>query len=811
MLFGMLRTWGCLLAVTAFVSVPVGLVAQSAAPVIEPKGAARPANADALYQALRSGLPAGNGVHVKDLTIERQGGTFHFTDGSFYFYAPVNGRLTGAVFLGAGRFDLAPKDPREQHSLSMLTKGPTMAQNFTSVVLRFTDETAEEIRKASAGDAGPTPVKAVDSGTDLRKLLRQQLHQNIELRILSDVLTAQQDQKPGQFFLAAFRMTGTFLGRNGFFVVDPEGSPMSAPDQVELDTYSDEGAQSWVAYRMAGEPPDQGVPLHVTAERLDVRFEKSGEMKVSAETTLTARREGLRVVELSLYPTLRVSGVYDDSGAPLDFVQENKEYDPQFAVLLPKGIKSGETLRLLTKYDGKDAVSHDGDGMYTLVPPARESWYPAGNEALGGFADFHMTFHLPKGLQIVATGQEVSHDNEPGGVRAVWATSSPIPVAGFNLGMFKSGVQKTPQGFTVSAFANTELPDSASRLANGNLGTMATTGALPIELSQGAAAIQIYSDFFGALPYDHVALTEQSYCGFGQSWPMLVYLPICAFWDSTIQHSLGLLDHDASYWQEVTPHEVSHQWWGQEVGFSSYRDQWMSEGFANFSVGVFLVATNKDPKPYRDFWKEQRTNLLQKNQFGLRPVDVGPLTMGERVSNEKTGDVYQDLIYSKGAYVMHMLQILYWTPDQGDAAFKHSMQEFVKEYKGKSATTEDLQASFERTMPKWVDVMHTGKLDWFFNEYVYGTELPHYDLTSEFSTLPSGETSMHFKLTQSHVSPDFVMVVPLYLQLADGRTIRIASVPLKGDMVSDHTVNLGKLPGPAKKVLLNYNEDVLSD
>jgi aminopeptidase N len=34
----------------------------------------------------------------------------------------------------------------------------------------------------------------------------------------------------------------------------------------------------------------------------------------------------------------------------------------------------------------------------------------------------------------------------------------------------------------------------------------------------------------------------------------------------------------------VTPHEVAHQWWGQEVGFDSYRDQWMSEGFANFSV-----------------------------------------------------------------------------------------------------------------------------------------------------------------------------------------------------------------------------------
>ncbi len=35
---------------------------------------------------------------------------------------------------------------------------------------------------------------------------------------------------------------------------------------------------------------------------------------------------------------------------------------------------------------------------------------------------------------------------------------------------------------------------------------------------------------------------------------------------------------------------------------------------------------------------------------------------------EKTGDVYQDLIYSKGAYVLHMLQMMYWTP-QGFGGF----------------------------------------------------------------------------------------------------------------------------------------------
>jgi len=754
---------------------------------------------------MRSAAPMGDGVLVKDFTLQRDGGVFHFLDGRFYFYGPVNGRVTGAVFTGNGHFELAPKEASEQHSLALLTKSGVMAQDFSTLVLRFTDGTADEIRKASTGSAGATTSQAGQAAATLAKDMRMRLHQNIDLRLLSDVLIP---GATGQVFLASFRMGGALTGRNVLFSIDPE----DVPDQVALSTWDDDSEQVWAAYSMDPLPADHGVPVHVSAEKLDVQFEKSGKMTSSAETTLTVRREGQRVIELGLYPTLRVSGVFDQNGDPLDFVQESKDADPQFAVILAKPAAAGETVRLLTKYGGPDALRHDGDGMYYLNGGARDSWYPAGQEALGGFADFQMTFHVPKGLQIVATGKQVSSDSESGGQRVVWATDSPIPVAGFNLGGFKTAEQKTPDGFDVVAYANTELPDSLSPYVESlNLGSMTTTSALKYEVSQGNAAIQVYTNYFGKLPFDHVALTEQSACGFGQSWPMLVYLPICAFWDSTIQQRLGLLEQDASYWKEVTPHEVAHQWWGQEVGFNSYRDQWMSEGFANFSVSLYLAQTSKNMDEFNDFWKEQHRNLVEKNRFGMRPIDVGPLTMGERVSNEKTGNVYQNLIYSKGAYVMHMLQVMYWTPEQGEGPFKHSMQQFVQEYRGKAASTEDLKASFERTMPKWMDLTRDGKLDWFFNEYVYGTELPHYDLTSGFTTDADGVTSVHFSLGQSHVSNDFLVLMPVYLQLEDGRIARIFDIPMKGDITAEHTVKLGKLPSPAKRLMINYYNDILSD
>jgi aminopeptidase N len=292
---------------------------------------------------------------------------------------------------------------------------------------------------------------------------------------------------------------------------------------------------------------------------------------------------------------------------------------------------------------------------------------------------------------------------------------------------------------------------------------------------------------------------------------MLVYLPICGFWDKTVQHELGLLDYDASYWREVTPHEVSHQWWGNLVGFNSYRDQWMSEGFANFSVGVFLRNTSMQMDDYRAFWKEQQANLLQKNAQGVRAIDAGSLTQGERVSNSKQGDVYSLLIYSKGAYVLHMLEMMYWNKADGEVPFKNSMQQFVKEYAGKAATTEDWKASMEKTMPKWLDLRGDGKLDWFFDEYVYGTELPHYTMTANFTVDDEGLTSAHLKLTQSNVSKTFVMKVPLYLELKNGETQRIANVVMHGDATIEQTIRLGKLPLPAKTMLLNYNGDVLCD
>ncbi len=314
-------------------------LAQNAIRPIEPNGAAHAPGADKTYAALRADLPGGDGATVKDFTLEREGGVFHFDAGNFYFYSPVEGRVTGAVFVGDGRFELAPKQVSEQKSLALLTKSNSMTQEFTTLVLRFTDGTAEEIRKASTGVASAQDGHVRSAADDLTKGFRKELHENLELRLLADVIGG---GARGGFFLASFRMGNIMTGRNVMFIVDPEGTFHATPDEVELATWDEFEVQPWVAYRMEhASEAGRGPRVQVTDERLDVTLERSGMMKTSAVTTIKMQRDGVRVLRLNLYPTLRVSGVYAESGAPLDFVQEGKENDPDFAVILPAAAKAG--------------------------------------------------------------------------------------------------------------------------------------------------------------------------------------------------------------------------------------------------------------------------------------------------------------------------------------------------------------------------------------------------------------------------------------------------------------------------------------
>lgn len=700
--------------------------------------------------------------------------------------------------------------------LKLLTKENEFSENFSQMVLRFTDSTYDDLKKSGSGgasncDAGPL--------RDSQHTTRHKLKTNLESRILEDVLSPE----PGGLFIAFIH--GKRYNGQELFSIDPH----EGYDQVNFMTYDENKFGEWAAFPLAGahRAGSMGHPIAIQHQQLDTTLGKNANLMGKAKTEFTAQLNGLRVVQLDLFHTLRVRSVKTEDGQSVPFIQEEKNEDADFAVILPKPLSAGEHFTVITEYEGKEAVTNEGGGNY--FPVARSDWYPnnPGN-SFGEYASYDMTFRIPKGMQIAATGIRLSDSNQGGENVTVWKSEAPQTVAGFSFGRFKIEEAKLdkPQ-YLIQSFANQESPDWVNALqhaASGDalpsmgshtsemaVGSMGTTGLNKKALAEGQLAVQLYTDYFGPSLFQHMQITQQTACNFGQSWPGLVWIPLCYYFDTTVRHQLGMDWGDRGYWKVVTPHEVAHQWWGHTVGFSSYRDQWMSEGFADMSASLFLTLIEKNPKKFITFWNDERELLLERDPQGFRAIDAGPLTMGYRTSNSRTGfDTTRRLIYPKGAYVLHMVRMMMHDRQTGDQHFKETMQDFVKTYAGKAATTEDFKAMLEKHLTREMDLDGNQKMDWFFNQYVYGTQLPNYKLDSSFDTGPDGDVVLSLKLTQSNVDDKFRMLVPLYLELADGNVAFLGRARISGNTSIEQKVPLKGLKTKPRRAMVNYYDDVLA-
>jgi hypothetical protein len=785
------------------------------------------ANSDPVYQQLRTISAGGKTITVKDFMMKRDAGTFTFKSGNFFLLTPVQGKTTGAVFIGSATFSLDPPLEEERHSLKLLTKGNEMVEQFSSAVFRFTDGTEEEIEaKASTPDqtAAGSPGELL---ADNQKTLRKEIQYNLDARILEDVLSPD----PGYFFCAFIK--GEKYSNKEIYVIDPFGVPGGLvglpvePEEIAFATHQEKKAGVWAAFHYSDEYA-QGVasgrqpndPIRVLREKLDVTIDKNGSLSGTAHTTVMSIGASLRLIPLKLFSKLRVKSVTGEDQKPLDFIQEKKEEDYQFSVILPTPLGAGNQITITTTYSGPDAVINESGGNY--YPVARESWYP-NSFSPGNFATYEMTLRIPKGLTMAAPGTKLSDTTDGEYNVSQWKTDAPIPFAGFNFGRFKKEETKLPeQNMNVEAYANsdassfqrgmqawaTEMRMKGYKVTGiDSLGTMNTTGMLKKALGEEQLAVPLFSDYFGPIPFQRMAVTQQTALNYGQSFAGLVFLPITSFFDNTTRERLGF--HNPLFFESVGPHEIAHQWWGNTVGWISYRDQWMSEGFAEFSASLFLQMFYKD-NSYDNFWDKERDLLTEKDREGFRPIDVGPVTLGYRLATTRAGfSVPRRLIYPKGAYILNMIRMMMWDNERQDADFKKLMHDFVKFYTSRPATTEDFKKAVEQHMLPSMNLTADGKMNWFFDEYVYGTALPNEKFGYTFGNDSDGSVSISFKVEQSNVDSKFRMTIPIYIELADGGIFRVGNVPLAGNTTFENKTVLRGLKTKPKRAMINYYHDVL--
>jgi hypothetical protein len=813
---------------TADLALKLAIAAQQTSVTVTEKSTAF-ANSDAVYRHLRDdGL--GETFRCENSILKMDVGTFALKTGTITLLGLVNKFETGAIFVGQGHFTLKPLSTLDTNEMVRRAGSPTAEEDFTEVVFRFSPDQFPQFA-AMFGTRAETPTEAstafqhwkdkvrhrheVPEGLT-QALLESETIDNVD----ADVLAAIYNPRHPSFFNAY--MHGTPHKDLRFFMRTRVGAipQIDSPEEVALVNCSGGGMDDGIWYFQHLQSELQEHTASSQQERrlfatrrynIETVIGKNDHLFSRATITFEPLVAGERVMKFGLLPTLRVTRVSGEKGQDLHFIQENRKEDGSFYAVLDEAPAVGQSHTITVEYGGDKVLSNAGSGSYYVG--ARESWYPN----LNGFGEktlYDLTFKVPPSNVLISVGKLEGQHTEAGFAVTHWVTPIPIAVAGFNYGQYKKmDYPDTITHYEIAGYYLPDLPDSLRRFENSALGGMAPGAMTKYALDQARAQMQVCTLYFGKGPYENIYITEQPNFNFGQSWPNLVYLPISAYIDSTQRWMLfGHIDTKfTGFVQEVTPHEVAHQWFGHGAGWASYHDQWLSEGFAEFAAGLFLqlAVGPKWQKDYIDFWERQRVRILEKNNYGVSPNDAGPLWMGVRLISPRTGQAYQGVTYSKGAYVLSMLRSL-MRADLGsagdpDQAFIDMMHDFMERHRDTPASTESFKAVVEKHMTPKMDLQHNGRLDWFFREWVWGTQVPRYSFKYEVQPGEGGKFKVHAEITQSEVDENFAMYVPIFVDFGNGM-MRITQVGIAGNSTKTYNFVVDRQP---KKIAINAYKEIL--
>jgi hypothetical protein len=761
---------------------------------------------------------------VKDLAIEHDRIRITLESGVLHFAQPVNGIVTAAVFHGKGRLQVSAPNERESQRLQYFLKTDGLNLTFSEATLSFTDKTFEEISSkvvfapaASPGDE--LYAERMGQLTDLGFGVLPQLFKSV---------MAADRTKNAQFF-ADLKTDDKGWVETQFDTTDPEEITVGR-FQTVASGYR--GFDEWLRFPAGGrssasayDDPFAKDDYVIRSYSMDAAVTSGAELSATTKVNFDVKLPGERVLVFGLDSNLRVDKVANDKGAALAFIEAREQkdrvqsYGNYVAVVLPAPTQGNESASLTFHYTGRRVVKQEGAGVYFAES---FGWYPTQikDEAFASRADFDIRFHSPKKFTLVATGNKVNETTDGKDVITEWRTDVPLAVAGFAFGDYKLSVEKVGN-VDVQVFANRNNDDSMQflqQLADGGLpgvrapevavGNLSPAAMAPTISAEMGNALRLFQKYYGPYPYKQLAVTNIPY-SYGQGWPGLIYLSIVTFLDDQQRHSFGIPDTPRST-EFFRAHETSHQWWGHRVGWKSYHDQWMSEGFAQFS-GNLYVQFRDNMKQYEQRLRDDRQGLLTRDQHNDVYDSVGPVWMGQRVSSSLSPGAYSVIIYNKGGYVLTMLRMMLRDTRQGatidpDARFEAMMQDFCKTYENKPASTEDFKAIVEKHMLSNMDLEGNHKMDWFFRQYVYGTGIPRYEFHVSTSDAGGGQTKMTGTLTRSGVPDNWMDVIPVFGE-KDGKPNPIGFFRATRP---ESPVNV-TLPFNPGKVTINSYEELLAE
>jgi Peptidase family M1 domain len=772
------RLWWLSFYLVAVLCLPVLLTAQMAA--------------EQLARLREIRLDPEQSYRVRDLFLEREDIKLYFTDGHLLFAAPFEGRTLAALFVASeptdeGEILLIPPTEPERKSLTRFTGQPILNEKFRTAMLFFTDDTADQLRAALAGnefnrlDIEAGKRLAPNWTPPLRNLFA-----GLALRTLIDL-------DSGAGLDAGYFMAAIGGGQRGRFdvTVEPRLDDNIFVSQLVWRD-NQRFSETWCRFPSRSmregrreKPPEYGrlEDFHVEA-----RLERDLKMQVTAKATLVVESSPAPVVALGLSRRLRLTRVLVD-GKEVEFLQfdeyaasgaSNRQAD-LVAIVLPASPAAGSKHPVEFQYEGT-VVSSAGDGVYYVG--SRFSWYPQLNL---GFTNFELLFHYPAELDLVATGEQIESAVE-GDVRSTrFRTTAPIRRAAFNLGHYKIASKKAGP-YTVEVCANERVetnlqphaapapaiwvdPNPQQRRRNGPPLPMLVPAPAPPTprpadrldeiVSHSASAVEFFHERFGPLEVAKIVISPIP-GGFGQGFAGLVYASTLSYFAPEDSPLRGYSPSQQIFFTELLrTHEIAHQWWGNLVASPAPRDAWLSEALATYSALLFMEQNlGKDARDR--VLDEYRNHLLRRNEDGETIESAGAIVLGDRLRSSRFPRADDVIVYEKGAWIMHMLRGM-----MGDEQFLGFLRRLCDNYRFKKLTTEDFQKEAASFLPeRWPDP----KLESFFGHWVYGTGIPSLDVVYSFkgSAAPFYFTG---HLRQRDVPESASLLVPVEIHTLPGRSL----------------------------------------
>ena len=818
--------------------------------------------AEALYLQLgQVGLDPARVYKVRGASIERSAIHISLEDGTIGFTQDVMGRITGAFFEGDGEVLITPQSAVERRSLGLFTGMAILEEHFATAYFRFNDDMAGELHPDLRAPENPQEFLARwgDAAKNLAQTDAMRLLVTFS-RLLPEGGSADSSQNSNlqnlnlmghnedRFFRA--RVQGTKLG-----VFDLLFDTLAA-EQVEAGQAktTENGAMYydvWTSfspvppgakYGNVGSTSAPGNPGPredwIAARRYTIKTEVQPPKRIHADARvqLEVKEGGTRALLFELARSLDVESVKLD-GNPVEFIhnpavegtQLSRRGNDILAVILPQRARDGQKLDLEFVYGG-EVLAEAGSGL--LYVGARGTWYPNRGMAM---ADFDLEFTYPDGWTLVATGNPspVSEASAAGKVNGEqisrWISDRPLPLAGFNLGKYKVATMQAGN-VTVETYATqgveTDFPRARIQVIEPNplnpvpRGTQVILPSRPSpaqnEATVGEAAgraIQYYSERFGPYPYKSLKLTQMPGRD-SQGWPGLVFLSSYAFLGELERQELHFESSRALMQQMIPAHETAHQWWGDLIPWTSYRDQWFSEGLANYCA--LMMLQEKNPAGFHEIMDRYRKDLVEKNKAGMAPMDAGPVTLGVRLVSSRFPEGYEAITYGRATWLFHMLRTMlkdaaaqqsgHQAQSGADEPFVRALRRVRQRYEGRSISTRELMDAFAEDLPPALRFEGKKSLGWFVDGWINGTSLPRLELKAVKFTPKGTGSVVTGTILQKEAPEDLVTAVPLYAVLGGKQTVLLGRVFADGEESSFRIA----APAGARKIVLDPNETILT-